>query len=372
MYGHYLDGLTICRALGNSQFFIMFTCNVNWLEIKRHMHHYPEVLPEDRADVVVRVFHQKKRGLPHCHALLWIDEKDKIQCAEDIDHYISAELPDPIEDPEGYRIISEMMIYGPCVPPKTTAPCMKENKCSKKFPKRYNDTTYFDKDGRQPAVQILSVHLENMQVVTFRDHQSLEVVANNEESKMKTLIEWFEYNKFNTNGLHLTYLDFPKYFVWYADSKVWSPRHVQVKDQLVGLHMTVNDRVYLTFRAASEALSFLGDDKEWDNALMEACFSKIREPDADDSHNSFWVTVPERYCIPGDNSGLSNLINFIYDKDTLQHPTAQELQHKAIVCPRNDTADIINTEILKMVDGDSIIYKSLDEAVPLGNDRGAT
>ncbi|GJR66247.1 DNA helicase [Tanacetum coccineum] len=106
--------------------------------------------------------------------------------------------------------------------------------------------------------------------------------------------------------------------------------------------------------------------------LLDIGNGKIGEPDADDSQNSFWVTVPEKYCIPDDNSGLSNLINFIYDKDTLQHSTAQELQHKAIVCPRNDTADIINTEILKMADGNIIIYKSSDEEVPLGNDRGAT
>nr|GFB40331.1 DNA helicase [Tanacetum cinerariifolium] len=140
--------LAICRALGNPQLFVTFTCNVNWPEIKRHMQHYPDVFLGDRADVVVRVFHQKvqhfckflkdrrlfgtvtgqfqKCGLPHCHTLLWIDEKDKIQCAEDIDRYISAEFSDPIEDPKGYRIISEMMIHGPCGPPEPTAPCMKE------------------------------------------------------------------------------------------------------------------------------------------------------------------------------------------------------------------------------------------------------
>nr|GEZ95854.1 DNA helicase [Tanacetum cinerariifolium] len=35
MYTHYLDALAICRKLGNPQFFITFTCNVNWPEIKR-------------------------------------------------------------------------------------------------------------------------------------------------------------------------------------------------------------------------------------------------------------------------------------------------------------------------------------------------
>ncbi|GJW13928.1 DNA helicase [Tanacetum coccineum] len=131
MYSHYLDALAICRVLGNPQYFITFTCNANWPEIKRYMEGYPNLLSGDRADVVVTVFLSKKsydyfattrghmsqpelfgtvtgllytiefqkRGLSHCHTLLWVDDKDKIQHATDIDHYISAELPDPSTDP---------------------------------------------------------------------------------------------------------------------------------------------------------------------------------------------------------------------------------------------------------------------------------
>ncbi|GKA02897.1 DNA helicase, partial [Tanacetum coccineum] len=131
MYSHYLDALAIhkgdrvdalaiCRVLGNPQFFITFTCNVKWPEIKRHMEDFPEITTADRADVVVRVFEQKvhdfcnflqdsnrfgdltrflytiefqKRGLPHCHMLLWV--KNKIQHAKEVDQYISAKLPNP-------------------------------------------------------------------------------------------------------------------------------------------------------------------------------------------------------------------------------------------------------------------------------------
>ena len=59
MYSHYLDALAICRVLGNPQFFITFTCNVNWPEIKRRMKDYPELTTSDRADIVDRVFQQK-------------------------------------------------------------------------------------------------------------------------------------------------------------------------------------------------------------------------------------------------------------------------------------------------------------------------
>ncbi|GKE08800.1 DNA helicase, partial [Tanacetum coccineum] len=122
----------------------------NSIEIKRHMNLYPDMLPGDRADVVVRVFQQKvqefckflkdsrlfetvtgllyiiefqKRGLPHCHTLLWVDNKDKIQRAEDIDQYISAELPDLENDPQGYMVVSEMMVHGPCGLTDPSAPC---------------------------------------------------------------------------------------------------------------------------------------------------------------------------------------------------------------------------------------------------------
>ncbi|GKB52834.1 DNA helicase [Tanacetum coccineum] len=50
--------------------------------------------------------------LPHCHMLLWV--KQKIEDAQEVDEYISAELPNPEEDPEGYKVVSEMMVHGLC------------------------------------------------------------------------------------------------------------------------------------------------------------------------------------------------------------------------------------------------------------------
>ncbi|GJU32508.1 DNA helicase [Tanacetum coccineum] len=52
MYANYLDALAICRKLGNPQFFVKFTCNVNGPEIKRFMAQYPHLTASDRADVV--------------------------------------------------------------------------------------------------------------------------------------------------------------------------------------------------------------------------------------------------------------------------------------------------------------------------------
>ncbi|GJU35961.1 DNA helicase [Tanacetum coccineum] len=42
------------------------------------------------------------------------DSERKIKEAQDVDRFISAELPDPKIDPQGYRVVSEPMMHGPC------------------------------------------------------------------------------------------------------------------------------------------------------------------------------------------------------------------------------------------------------------------
>ncbi|GJR63091.1 DNA helicase [Tanacetum coccineum] len=277
----------------------------------------------------------RKRGLPYCHTLLWVDSTTKIRNAEDVDHFISAELPDPNIDPSGYKIVSEMMIHEPCRAANLSAPCMQGDQCSKKFPKKYTPKTFvddnrhvhyqrrdtsvsttkhqldlnnsyvvpynrdlpigesstvagpsqsqvdeiqiylegrficphkacwkilkFDIHYREPTVQILVVHLKDMQRVTFRDRDE---------------------------------------FVWYADRKSWSPRRTNKSSigRLAYVHptsgelfyfrmllchqkgcrdfpevQTVNGILYPNCRAACEALGLLGDDKERDVAIQEAC-----------------------------------------------------------------------------------------------------
>ncbi|XP_071699105.1 uncharacterized protein [Rutidosis leptorrhynchoides] len=145
------------------------------LPIARYLQTYTLLTPPDRADVVARVFHLRvgefvaflkeeqpfgvfrgvlytiefqKRGLPHCHTLLWVHSPLLSPINQRIDDYISAELPDPRTDPVGYAVICATMMHGPCGIAKSSAPCMELSACSKKFPKLYNSKTYFDADGR--------------------------------------------------------------------------------------------------------------------------------------------------------------------------------------------------------------------------------
>ncbi|GKD20243.1 DNA helicase [Tanacetum coccineum] len=122
MYSHYLIALAICRSLGNPQFFITFTCN----SVRREGLKSREISKRGRdlCQLLYTVEFQKHRML-HFHTLLWVDPKDKIENAEQIDRYISSELPDPEEDPIGNKIVLDMMMHGPCGTPNLIAPCNK-------------------------------------------------------------------------------------------------------------------------------------------------------------------------------------------------------------------------------------------------------
>ncbi|KAJ9557468.1 hypothetical protein OSB04_012082 [Centaurea solstitialis] len=443
MYKHYQDALAICRVYGNPQYFITFTCNVKWLEIRRYLEKFPELQASDRAGIIVRVFEMKvrdfitylkderpfgnvaadlytiefqKRGLPHCHTLLWVTSAHKIKAPEEVDKFISAEIPDPNNDPRLFNIVSKLMIHGPCGLANTSAPCMVNGTCSKHFPKRYEQTTRFDKDGyihyrrkndcrfvtkndikldnsyvvpynrslclvfeahinveycgwnmmikylfkyiskradriraqltqslgehsnrtlnetkqineiqnfvdaryicahedawrifdfdihnRNPAVQVLAVHLDKMQTITFKDTQSLRNIITNPMTKKTTFTQWLHNNQIDDRGRHLTYIDYTLEYKWVTQGKDWVRRttnRTPAIGRLIYIHptcgevfysrmllghqigcktfddiKTIDNVVYPTYRSACEKLGLLGDNKEWMYAFDEASIS---------------------------------------------------------------------------------------------------
>ena len=77
--------------------------------------------------------------------MLWL--KEKIHAA-DIDKLISAELPDPVEDPDLFKIVSSHMVHGPCgIGLDRDAPCMQDGKCSKRYPRSFVSETQVGDDG---------------------------------------------------------------------------------------------------------------------------------------------------------------------------------------------------------------------------------
>nr|GEX42631.1 DNA helicase [Tanacetum cinerariifolium] len=395
----------------------------------------------------------------------------------------------------------------------------------------------FDIHHREPVIQILSVHLEDMQRITFRDRDRLESIINLPSRKNTTLTEWFAYNAANEDGRHLTYLDFPLEFVWYDDRKSWWV-HWNSKasiGRLAYMHptsgelfyfrmflcyqkgcrefrevQTVHEIFYPTCRAAckaSENMRLSRPDVSADECSLITSFAswlldirdgKTGEADQQDPENTSWIDIPLAYCLPdneqgpsrpsideiqnyleghfdetpmndrhcfealdrtlrdiltmpyhlfggksvviggdfrktllvkkdnmrlsrpdvglderslitsfaswlldiGDGKtgeadkqdpentawidiplsyylldneqGLSNLIDFIYDENTLKTPFAITLQHKAIVCLKNQTADMINSKVLEMVQGEMTTYLSHDEETPFERDGAET
>ncbi|GKE14700.1 DNA helicase [Tanacetum coccineum] len=135
---------------------------------------------------------------------------------------------------------------------------------------------------------------------------------------------------------------------------------------------TAHSRFKLPLELTEESLyerSLISSFASW---LLDIGDGKTGEPDPQDPKNTSWVDIPINYSIPDNENGLQNLINFIYDQSTLQTPSAVTLQQKAIVCPKNETADTINSKVLEMVQGETKIYLSHDEATPIDNDGAET
>ena len=92
------------------------------------------------ADIYTIEF--QKRGLPHAHILLILDNDDKIRDVEFIDNIICAEIPDRNVDPDLYDVITSNMMHGPCGPTHPNSRCMKGGpKCTKRYPQEFCDET---------------------------------------------------------------------------------------------------------------------------------------------------------------------------------------------------------------------------------------
>ena len=96
---------------------------------------------------VVYIVEFQTRGLPHAHIVLWLAGGDKIAETGDIDKVISAEIPDELADPVGYKIVSQLMMHGPCGSANPKCPCMVNGRCSIYYPKPFNGATVIDGDG---------------------------------------------------------------------------------------------------------------------------------------------------------------------------------------------------------------------------------
>ena len=178
MYQLFQNSMAICRHCRKPDLFLTMTTNPNWPEIKDAL--LKDATAEgkrqeasDRPDIVARVFVQKmqsllkdirnglygkvagmvytvefqKRGLPHMHLLIFLDQQDKIRNPKDVDDIVSAQIPDPAVHPLLYETVTKHMVHGPCGPGKPSAVCMVDGVCSKHYPRDFQPDTIFGDSG---------------------------------------------------------------------------------------------------------------------------------------------------------------------------------------------------------------------------------
>ena len=190
MRQRYHDGMAVVRKKGRPSFFITMTCNPCWDEIKRELQRGQQ--PQDRPDLLARVFKIKldqlcrelftdgifgrsvahlhviefqKRGLPHAHILIILQERDRLKTVDDIDACVSAELPVP-PDPadfdggatapayraayECYHELTDLIVshltHHECGPAFPGASCMEDGQCKAGYDKKafVSETTYLE------------------------------------------------------------------------------------------------------------------------------------------------------------------------------------------------------------------------------------
>ncbi|AQK55106.1 hypothetical protein ZEAMMB73_Zm00001d051768 [Zea mays] len=204
MRRRYMDAMALVRKFGKPDIFLTMTCNPNWDEITREL--LPMQSPQDRPDLVVRIFRAKleelkkrltkhdilgkirayvyvvefqKRGLPHVHFLLIMQRKYKLTCPDQYDLLISAEMPDKKKYPELYKMVIKHMMHGPCGLLNPKCPCTKGRaSCKNHYPRAFSNATSQGKDsypiyrrrddGRKETVR--GCELDNRWVVPYNPY----------------------------------------------------------------------------------------------------------------------------------------------------------------------------------------------------------
>lgn len=77
---------------------------------------------------------------------------------------------------------------------------------------------------RDPIVERLTFHLQDVQSVSFKDSESLHQVLNRIVVEMKMFAHWLESNRLHDDTRKLIYSDFPTKWVRHGDDNTWTLR----------------------------------------------------------------------------------------------------------------------------------------------------
>ncbi|KAI3636479.1 hypothetical protein MIR68_005831 [Amoeboaphelidium protococcarum] len=166
----YADCVAIGTVFGKPTFFQTVTANPNWPDIQNAL--LRGQTANDRPDKVCRVFklyldeimddikknqvfgevlaltytvEWQKRGLPHAHILIWIENPPTEP--RQVDRFISAKIPDHAT-PRLREKVLRYNIHGPCGLINPNSPCMQNpnHVCSRGYAKEFSEFTRFNED----------------------------------------------------------------------------------------------------------------------------------------------------------------------------------------------------------------------------------
>lgn len=200
---HFQDSMAIVSNFGKPDIFLTFTCNPGWSEIRDNL--FSGQRYQDRPELIARVFKAKldelcsdvikngllgecaayvgviefqKRGLPHAHILLTLSDHCKLKTKSAIDKVVTSTIPDPLKEPRLHDLVRRHMLHGPCGELNPACPCMREGKCSKRYPKDFTEETVKNSNGyplycrpdNGKTVAVGRHTLDNRWVVPYNKH----------------------------------------------------------------------------------------------------------------------------------------------------------------------------------------------------------
>ena len=82
----------------------------------------------------------------------------------------------------------------------------------------------FDLSDRYPAVLSLQLHLSDMHMVSFHRREGIQQVLDRSGADKSMLIVYFKKNRTDEIARGILYQDFPEFYTWQAQGKVWQNR----------------------------------------------------------------------------------------------------------------------------------------------------
>ncbi|XP_076915538.1 uncharacterized protein LOC143574924 [Bidens hawaiensis] len=426
MMQNYLDAMCLCRWFGYPDFFITITCNPNWPEVKRFLKD-TTLKSKDRPDILCRLFKVKldamiklvkdkslfgkvqavvymiefqKRGLPHAHICIFMHPGSKIHNTQDVGKFISAKIPNKDSDPDLYKLVSDHMIHGPCGDTNPKCTCMVNKKCSKSFPKMFNDETAVDsqgfkvykrRDNGQYAVKS-DIMMDNRTVVPynktllkqFQAHINVEWCNQDGSIKYASAREatWriFSFDvhyripsvmrlAFHSPGEQLVRRNTDVYELLKKTSLIiWDEAPMIHKHAFETLDRTLNDvmngdsgntseavleNMRLTAGCRSLDVENIREFADW---LLDIGQGNVGGPNDGQSV----IDIPDDILILNSVVSMGDLVSFVYPNILDRFNELTYFQDRALLAPLNEVVQEINERMLSIFPGEEVEYQSSD------------